>query len=217
LRELVTTSRADTVINWGDSQCPYRALNDHEAVRLASNKLLTFDALKAAGVPIPEYARTTDSVSWHGASDTVVRHLLQGHSGAGIEIVKAGEELPDAKLYVRYIKKQEEYRVHIIGKEIILTQRKARRLDHPDSGVNWQIRNHSHGFIFQRNDVLLPEGVSAAAKATIEALGLDFGAVDIIWNEKSNKAYVLEVNTAPGLEGTTVSDYANGFRSFLSL
>jgi D-alanine-D-alanine ligase-like ATP-grasp enzyme len=41
---------------------------------------------------------------------------------------------------------------------------------------------------------------------------LDFGAVDVIWNEKQQRAYVLEVNTAPGLEGQTVDDYARGIK-----
>jgi D-alanine-D-alanine ligase-like ATP-grasp enzyme len=44
---------------------------------------------------------------------------------------------------------------------------------------------------------------------------LDFGAVDIIYNAKRNECYVLEVNTAPGLEGTTVEKYATKFASEL--
>ena len=39
------------------------------------------------------------------------------------------------------------------------------------------------------------------------AVGLKIGAVDIIWNELENKCYVLEINTAPGLEGTTLVKY----------
>jgi len=49
------------------------------------------------------------------------------------------------------------------------------------------------------------------ALAAVSALGLDFGAVDIIYNEHENQYYVLEVNTAPGLEGTTVEKYAEAF------
>ena len=37
--------------------------------------------------------------------------------------------------------------------------------------------------------------------------GLDFGAVDVLWNERQQKAYVCEVNTAPGLEGITLDNY----------
>jgi glutathione synthase/RimK-type ligase-like ATP-grasp enzyme len=47
----------------------------------------------------------------------------------------------------------------------------------------------------------------------VAALGLDFGGVDVIWNERRQMAYVLEVNTACGLEGQTVNDYAEAFRA----
>ena len=40
------------------------------------------------------------------------------------------------------------------------------------------------------------------------AVGLKFGAVDLIWNELENKSYVLEINTAPGLTGATLEKYA---------
>jgi len=53
------------------------------------------------------------------------------------------------------------------------------------------------------------------ASLAIAALGLDFGAVDIIWNNHYQLATVLEVNTAPGLEGQTITDYANYFRGLI--
>ena len=43
----------------------------------------------------------------------------------------------------------------------------------------------------------------------IKVLGLDFGAVDIIYNKQEDKWYVLEVNTAPGIYGTTLDKYVN--------
>jgi D-alanine-D-alanine ligase-like ATP-grasp enzyme len=101
----------------------------------------------------------------------------------------------------------------VVGKRVVLVQRKARdpRCDNP----NWKVRNHDNGFIFVRNDVDPdPQVVEQAVKAVV-ALGLDFGAADIIWNEKQKRAVVLEVNTAPGLEGSTINDYAQGFRQLL--
>ena len=46
--------------------------------------------------------------------------------------------------------------------------------------------------------------------------GLTFGAIDVIWNEHQQKAFVLEINTAPGIEGTTVEKYAAKFRNLAS-
>jgi glutathione synthase/RimK-type ligase-like ATP-grasp enzyme len=203
------------IINWGSSQCPYsgrKILNPPEAVRLASNKRLAFERMKKEGVSVPPFASKKEAVSWTG--DTVVRHKLTGHSGEGIEIVGRIPELPDAPLYVKYVKKKDEYRIHVIGQEVVAIQRKARRNDTPDNEVNWQVRNHRNGFVFVRQNVSPPEEVLRAARDTIPSLGLDFGAVDVIFGT-DGKAYVLEVNTAPGMEGQTINDYVNGFRTLI--
>jgi glutathione synthase/RimK-type ligase-like ATP-grasp enzyme len=201
----------DVVINWGDSQAGnLSCLNLPGNVAAASNKRIAFEKMKEAKVNVPSFASSKRDVSWSGP--TVVRHKLSGHSGEGIEITDAGD-LPDAPLYVQYVPKKTEYRVHVVGQRIVLIQRKARnpQCDNP----NWKVRNHDNGFIFVRNDVKAPSGVEEQAIRAITALGLDFGAVDIIWNEKQSKPYVLEVNTAPGLEGSTIDDYSNGFRQYI--
>lgn len=203
-------------INWGDSQCQLpRVLNPPNLVRSMSNKRLAFDAFLSAGVPIPRYAKRKEDVTWAGS--TVVRHKLTGHSGEGIEICDAGQELPDAPLYVEYVKKQDEYRIHVGKKNgavvVIAKQRKGRCKDVPDKEVNWRVRNHKNGFVFVRQDCQPPDDVLAAACHALSATSLDFGAVDVIYNKKEGKAYVLEINTAPGLEGQTVQDYANFFKS----
>ena len=52
-----------------------------------------------------------------------------------------------------------------------------------------------------------PTGLRDISRDAVTALGLEFGAVDIIYNDKSKKLFVLEVNTAPGIEGATVTKY----------
>ena len=59
----------------------------------------------------------------------------------------------------------------------------------------------------------LPNDVIHQATMAVGCLQLDFGAVDVIWNEAQKRAYVLEVNTAPGIEGTTLMRYASAFSS----
>jgi len=44
---------------------------------------------------------------------------------------------------------------------------------------------------------------------------LDFGAVDVVFNSKEKLAYVLEINTAPGLTGSTLDGYVERLRKFL--
>src|SRR3546814_2808293 len=43
----------------------------------------------------------------------VCRTVLSGHSGVGIVIADNRDDLVPANLYVKYVKKKEEYRVHL--------------------------------------------------------------------------------------------------------
>lgn len=212
--------RGRVIINWGDSECRLTpCLNRPEAIRLASNKREAFLKLAAEGVPVPRFATSKDDVTWSGT--TVVRHKLTGHSGEGIELVDNKTNLPDAPLYVQYVKKEQEYRIHV-GKQnetvvVFAQQRKARSHSVPEGQVNWRVRSHSNGFVFVREGFTTPDCVLQAATMAVPALGLDFGAVDVIYNAKEGKAYVLEINTAPGLEGQTVADYAQFFRGIAGM
>lgn len=201
------------VINWGCSELPEEVLkcqviNHPDKLSNATNKLKFFQEVENQ-VNIPRY--TTDIAEareWLGGGKTVVeRHKLTGNSGEGIRLVEPDGELQQAPLYVQYVPKREEFRIHVMKGKVVDVQRKARRRDVEDDEVNWKIRNHDNGFIFQRNDVLCPEEVTNQAVLACEAVGLDFGAVDIIYNERQGKAYVLEVNCAPGLTGSTLDGY----------
>jgi D-alanine-D-alanine ligase-like ATP-grasp enzyme len=90
---------------------------------------------------------------------------------------------------------------------IIDIQEKKRKKETPDDQVNWQIRNHDNGFIFARSEVAPPRCILDYSLAAVSALGLDFGAVDLGYNVKREEAVVYEVNTAPGLEGSTLDAY----------
>lgn len=228
---------ADVVINWGYAgTAPHFTThfwggtkNNGSLINRASNKLKFFRCMRDAGQTdiIPRFWENINDIP-DDAFPVVCRTVLAGHSGDGIVIADTRDDLVPAQLYVQYVKKKDEYRIHVgLKKEwdefepvpdeyeyvpaIISIQRKARRHDTPDEQVNWQVRNHSNGFVFVRQNVNPPASVLDVAKATLLAIGLDFGAVDVIWNEKEQKAYVLEINTAPGLEGQTVTDYANFF------
>lgn len=216
-----------TVINWGCTQLPEEVMkanviNNPEAVAVAANKKLFFDTVKGA-VNIPDY--TDDKVvalSWLKDGKTVLaREKLNGHSGDGIVVltneVEWGEYDHDkSKIYVKYIPKKDEYRIHVSNGEVIDMQRKAIRRDTPAAHVNWEIRNHDNGFIFVREGVEPPQQVLDQAKLAVKATGLDFGAVDIIWNNLQEKAYVLEINTAPGLEGQSVETYKKSLKELLA-
>lgn len=212
-------TKPEMVINWGSSNITRvingAMLNQPRYVANASNKLTTLKLFKEAGVACPEWSEALyDPVSWLAAGDKVVaRMVLNGHSGEGIVIVDNLDDLPPAPLYTKYIKKDQEYRIHVAGGQVIFQQRKARKKEVPDEEVNWQVRNLAGGFIFANDGVNAPDNVCANAIAAVAALGLDFGAVDIVTTKKG-EAYALEVNTACGLAGKTIDAYVKYFQTY---
>lgn len=219
----------DLIINWGNSNgyisppCPINCsggcgICDPHVLNwcgldLISNKWKFFEAFNNTGV-LPEHWTNKEDIP-NEAFPIVCRTILSGHSGAGIHIAHCRDDLVDCQLFVKYEKKKDEYRVHLGklpdgGTTVISLQRKARRTD--CENPNWQVRNHANGFVYVREGVNPPTCVLDNAKAVFEATGLDFGAVDVIWNETQERAWVLEINSAPGLEGQTVEDYASFFR-----
>lgn len=215
-------SQRKRVINWGSSQvspevAKCNIINKPEVVRIASNKLDFFRKVSEHNNDIlpPWTVDQAEAIRWCAEGKVVVaRTILNGHSGSGIVIMD--RDHPDgfvrAPLYTEYVKKTEEYRIHVVGNEIIDQQRKVLSKQKADSGddINWKIRNLANGFIYQRENIRPPDEVRTAAIEAIRHSGLDFGAVDIVYNDKRKgvKAFVLEVNTAPGLTGTTVQNYA---------
>lgn len=207
--------RTDQVINWGCSKLPnwewslLNDLNPPPAVACGINKLSSFWAFQNYKLATPRFTiQKEEAQEWlNSGSKIVVRHTLTQHSGLGIELIESGE-LPNAPLYVEYKKKRAEYRVHVFKGEIIDTQQKKKRnqANRPDT-FNTAIRNHSNGWVYCRDNVESDIFRDTLAILAIEAIGLDFGAVDIIYNERENQNYVLEVNSAPGLEGETLNKY----------
>lgn len=220
----------DIVINWGYSACAQLVddMTKHltypdsakihnwqeNRMRGASNKLLFFNHMKEVKPNLtPDFWTKREEIPTD-VYPIVCRTILAGHSGQGIVIADEPDSLVDAPLYVKYEKKKDEYRVHCgkTGEEstIIAVQRKARRNGAEE--VNWQVRSHDNGFVFIRNNINPPSCVIEAALESFKASSLDFGAIDVIFNSQQEKAYVLEINTAPGLEGQTITDYAKFFK-----
>ena len=208
----------DLIINWGAADSPFkgrRVANQPEAIITASNKLTCLDALKKAGVRVPDFWTKKEDIP-DDAFPVMCRTLLTASEGRGIVVANNRNELVNAPLYTRYVKKKDEYRIHVLRKPngeltVISKQRKAKRRE--ADNVDFKIRNLANGFVFVREGVAPPADVEAQALRSVEAAGLAFGAVDVVWNERRGEAFVLEINTAPGLEGQTVEDYAKAFRN----
>lgn len=212
----------DLVINWGRSQRRFDGeyINDPEKVAIASNKLGAAKCFDKHGVPQPAFTESREGAcQWIGEGNHVIaRKLLRASQGRGIILVgPSGSEITDicevpaAPLYTKYVKKADEYRVHVAFGKVIDVQKKKRRLEVPDDDVNWQIRNSHNGWLYAREDISPPDCVLSAAVLAVDALGLSFGAVDAGYNAKGGATVVYEVNTAPGLEGQTLESYYQAF------
>lgn len=214
-------ARGGVVINWGSSHIDRNIVNHSHLLNVdtfvanAVNKLKAFQHM-APEVSIPYFTESKERAAllFAEGKSVVCRTKLNGHSGEGIVIAEKLEDLVDAPLYVQYIPKKQEYRLHVMHGEVFFIQRKARKLEVEDQDVNWKVRNLDGGFIYANQDVEVGAQAKAEAIAAITALGLHFGAVDIIWNQKEDKYYVLEVNTACGLEGTTLDKYVEQFQRY---
>ena len=213
--------RTHRIINWGSTSCPYDigTYNWRDSIALCADKLRFFNELHCTGY-LPDYTTDKDvAVGWiHNGSSVVCRTVLDGHSGDGIVLADTEDELVEAPLYTKYVKKKDEYRIHCFKNnsgniEVFHSQRKARRAD--CDTPNWRIRNHANGFNFVMGSCNPPDIVLDVAKSLFSRTGLDFGAVDIGYNERDNRATVYEVNTAPGLEGTTLTKYVDMFMELI--
>lgn len=221
------------VINWGLRNIPYflleknYLLNHPYSVRDASNKSRAFHKLHEGGISIPDFTTSGDTARhWMEEGRVVLARHSYGYGG---EDILFSDELTqknsisffEKELFTTYVPKKEEYRVHVFSGKVIDVQRKALRKTFEGnpvdtSEVNFRVRSYGNGFVFIRGGISPDEKVLSEAVKAVEVLSLDFGAVDVIWNESKKTAYVLEVNTAPGLEGTTLNKYAEEFIRVLS-
>jgi len=202
------------VINWGNTKwgvpVACRVYNRPECVAIAINKLTAFETMRQAGVPIPEFTTDKEVASkWKGG--VVCRKILTGSGGDGIVFSKQAVDIIPAKMYTRYVKKSREYRVHVFQGRVIGCKRKIKHKDKEVKDVH--IRSHDNGYVYIVDPQNPPsQTILDAAVKAVSALNLDFGGVDIVWTSKNDKAYVLEVNTAPGMTDMTGDWYAQAFK-----
>lgn len=206
------------IINWGNSSSlttrkDARVLNGPQAIGNAANKLTAFHMLRDKQVRVPDFATKPPS----GSKDIwLARTVLSGSGGDGIVVVRPGDTFPKAQLYTKYVPKLIEYRIHVANGVAIFAQMKKRKLENEQDKDEKLIRNYDNGWVFCPIELPLvrAEHLAEAVKA-VKALGLDFGAVDMVIGKKDNNAYVLEINTAPGLESPgLIAAYKDAFRKY---
>lgn len=229
----VYNAEGKTILNWGHATAlsqNYQVdentviINPPEAVAIASNKVSTLQALEG-DYTVDFTTDINQARLWLEEGLIVIeRMILSGNSGRGINILREGDTpSPEARLWTRYFNGRYEFRLHC-GKmadghyDVFDIQRKGRSTDVVGGENQGIVRNHDNGYVFVRGEGdVIPSSFNTEAGLRLRAvcclavqqLGLDFGAVDIRTSAAGSVMKILEVNTAPGLTGTTLNNYVN--------
>lgn len=213
-------TKDSVVINWGNGITPawdgngFVFLNRPDKVMNAINKIRAFRCFRKAGVPIPTYTLDRDTAEqWLDRKAWVVcRQETEGQDGSGLILAKSPEEIVEARLYTKYIPIRDEYRAYVFNGDLLAILDKCRR-----SGVqvNPDIRTGGNNWVFGTNPKNIPKDLRRVAASAVEALGLDFGGVDIIVSKEANECFCLEVNTAPDIRETTVMAFAKAINNYV--
>lgn len=202
----------DVIINWGSSNNPFKDALNADISGIISKKAF-FDRLAYSGL-VPKFATTSQGAAALG-TDIVCRKEDQGKDGSGIVLVKKGDSIPQAKLYVELKEKTAEYRVHVgrdkAGKVTVLGHQKK---VWKGEGPIWVGDNCSLVWTVNGVPAVLPATVAEVAVKTMELFPeITFAGLDIGYNSNDKTAYVFEANSAPQMTPKTVELYAKFFQS----
>lgn len=204
----------ETLIRWGNAgewtwDRTNHVVNKASAISQAGDKVRTLECLRAAGITVPDFQTSlpsSDDGLWFGRK-------RRGFGGRDIRFFEAPSYAEGAEWFSRFIPNNREYRFHVVGGEVVRTQRKYP--DRPEQDRHGgKIKNHANGYVFKAPQSKLRSSRLETAVAAVEALGLDFGAVDAVIDPRE-VMYVLEVNTAPACSPLTAQAYINALRRYL--
>lgn len=183
------------------------------------DKIQQFNLFKANNVSCPNFTTNRNNVGELGSKTVFARTLVNSTNGRGIVEfeVGPGATYPNAPLYTEYIPKKEEYRVHVFGGRVIDIQQKRKKRGFDEDSRDTRIRNMANGYVYCRDGIVPPTGIEELAISAVRSLNYRYGAVDIIYNEKRKQCFVLEVNSRPGLLGTTLDKYTSALVSTFDL
>lgn len=137
--------------------------------------------------------------------------------------------------FLQYIEGAREFRVHVmrdhrsctVSENMICNESQCTNNKYRTIKISEKVgdvdmtsripRNHRNGIVFNYTNITdnTRSKLRKAARGAVKALGLDFGAVDILL--KDDQVYVLEVNTAPCLTdetSDTLQKYADAFMRY---
>lgn len=193
------------------------ALNQNLTVLNYGNgvdKLTQYAFFKEKNLSHPEWTTSKDeALQWQNEGHFVVaRERIKSQAGGGVYVIEPGQLMPDAKVYTKYLKKKREFRVNIFKDKVVNIREKVKQ---KKEGSTY-IRNTANGYTTTHckpMSLSLTERLKALALEARKVSKSDFIGVDIGYNEFYDNAFVLEVNSGPSIEGSSVLDFVKAIQN----
>ena len=200
----------NNVINWGNHiyrEDKYFRLNKPSAIALASNKAVSRRFLRDAGIHVPVTWFLGEREPLNLGGKFIARPPYH-HGGNNFYVVGSVNELArkiDGDTSTWYFSeifpKTHEFRVHCAHGKVLQVSNKPLaegeiRANHSVVEESWRALKWS-----EFNDLICEQSLKA-----VKVLGLDYGAVDIMWNSDTNRVAICEVNTSPSI----TTEYSSG-------
>ena len=176
------------------------------------NKLEQYKWFQEQGIPALDFTVSIATAGdWAMEGHTVFgRKYLNASCGKGIIIIEKNAdgpiEVPLCPVYTKYKKKKREFRVHVFKNQVVSVVEKRKRKEFAGER-DTKVRNLANGYVFCQTVENEPEGLRALALQAAQVSPSDFRGVDIGYNQHKDELFVIEVNSAPGIEGTNVDKY----------
>lgn len=199
------------IINWGNrifANDSYFAVNLPSAVARASDKKAARGILMSQAVAIPPTNLFGGVFMVRPQDFPLILRPRFHHGGQNFNVIESYEEfegfMSDKDLEEWYASKifpkTHEYRVHCAHGKILLINEKPLvegeiRANHVVNQETWRALKWSE---------FHPKVCEESLKAT-EVLGLDYSAVDVMYNEADDSVAICEVNTSPSV----TTDYSS--------
>lgn len=180
----------DLYFNYGVSAEPHLELpqlqaqlvNHPRAVRISTDKVVSYKAFQRANVPTCEFVTNDRDIpkTW---KEVVCREVVNGSNCAGILITDRENIVKGNPLYTRFFKHTEEHRIVVFQGAIVARYMKTNL---EDGQYDLQLME-ADGY----------EEVDRIAIAAARAVGLDYAGVDILHDAARGKSICLEINSGP--------------------
>lgn len=198
----------------------FRTTKDGTRVQLkygqGVDKIAQYQWFQAQGIPALEFTvDAADADHWFSDGHVVIgRQLTNASCGKGIVVFDPAHDIGatpfdlDIPVYTKYKKKKREFRVHVFRDSVVAVVEKKLRSNW-NGERNAKIRNLANGFVFCTcTDE--PAGLRELAVKAAGVVQSDFRGVDVGFNEKQQELFVIEVNSAPGIQAeSTLIAYTN--------